>query len=43
MQHTAAREAEEEGRTAVGTVNFIRDLLLDDRAYAIIFEGTSGG
>lgn len=39
MQHTAAREAEEEARMAVGTLSFIRELLLDPRAYSIIFTG----
>lgn len=40
LQHTAAREAEEEGRMAVGSVNFIRELLLDPKACVLIFEGS---
>jgi len=39
LQHTAAREAFEESLGAVGTINFVRELLLDKNACAQIFPG----
>jgi len=39
LQHTAAREASEEARNAVGSIFFIRELLLDDKACSILFQG----
>jgi len=38
-QHTAAREAYEEGRGAVGSITFIRELLLDNKSCCVLFRG----
>jgi len=39
LQHTAAREASEEARNAVGSISFIRELLLDSKACCTLFNG----